>query len=88
MEKGQRGSRSWKKGVVLSNKMNKTVIVGVERTLRHPRYEKVIKLQKKYYAHDESNEIPVGAVVKIVETRPVSKLKKWRVADVEASTES
>ena len=85
MEKGQRGSRAWKRGVVLSNKMNKTVIVGVERTLLHPRYSKVIKLQKKYYAHDESNEIAVGATVKIEETRPISKLKKWRVTEVETS---
>jgi small subunit ribosomal protein S17 len=87
METGSRGNRAWKQGVVVSNKMDKTVIVSVERTLRHPRYEKIIKRSKKYYAHDETNALSIGDKVKITETRPLSKLKRWRVAEVEKTSE-
>ncbi len=79
----KRASRKTRKGVVVSNKMQKTVVVRVERTLRHPRYDKVITRSKKYYAHDESNNCKEGDVVNIMETRPMSKLKRWRVVDVE-----
>lgn len=71
-------SRKVKTGVVVSNKMNKTVTVRVTRTVKHPRYGKTIKLWKKYYAHTEK-ELAVGDEVKIEETRPLSKLKRWRV---------
>lgn len=74
-----RGNRKVKKGIVVSNKMQKTVIVKVERTYRHPTYGKVISRAKKYYAHNESAPLQVGDEVKIIETRPLSKLKRWRV---------
>ena len=67
-----------KKGVVVSNKMEKTVVVKVERTIRHAKYGKVIKRGKKYYAHNDS-PLQIGDEVKIMETRPLSKLKRWRV---------
>lgn len=75
-------SRKTVKGVVVSNKMQKTVVVRVERTLRHPQYDKVITRAKKYYAHDEANTAQVGDEVVIMETRPLSKLKCWRVVEV------
>ena len=76
-------NRKVKKGVVVSNKMQKTVIVKVERTMRHPQYEKVITRFKKYYAHYDNEQKPlnVGDNVMIVETRPLSKLKRWRVVE-------
>lgn len=77
-QKGQ-NRRKIKKGIVVSNKMDKTVVVKVERTIRHPRYEKVVTRAKKYYAHNESTPLNVGDEVKIMETRPLSKLKRWRV---------
>lgn len=77
----ERGNRKEKEGVVVSNKMNKTVAVEVVRALRHPKYQKVIKRKKKYYAHDETNALQVGQKVRIVETRPFSKLKRWRVLE-------
>jgi small subunit ribosomal protein S17 len=69
-------------GRVISNAMDKTVVVAVERTTRHPLYKKVIKITKKYKAHDETNAVPVGAVVQIVESRPISKTKRWAVEAV------
>jgi small subunit ribosomal protein S17 len=77
-----RGHRRERKGFVLKDKMNKTIVVGVERTFRHPSYGKVIKTVKKYYAHDEKNEAKVGDFVRIAETRPVSKLKRWRLVEI------
>lgn len=79
MEQVERGSRKVHKGIVVSNKMQKTVVVLVERTLRHPKYGKVITRAKKYYAHNESLPLQIGDEVSIVETRPLSKLKRWRV---------
>lgn len=73
------GNRKVKVGRVTSNKMQKTVVVEVERTYRHPKYGKVITRGKKYYAHNELPNIKIGDQVKIVETRPLSKLKRWRV---------
>jgi len=76
----ERGRRKTRVGTVVSNKMAKTVVVRVERTFRHPFYDKVIKSAKKYYAHDEdANSAQVGDRVTIVECRPISKLKRWRV---------
>ncbi|MBI5274039.1 MAG: 30S ribosomal protein S17 [Chlamydiales bacterium] len=69
-----------REGVVVSNKMNKTVTVRVTRTLQHSRYNKTIKLWKTYYAHTEQN-LEIGQQVTIIETRPLSKLKRWRVAE-------
>ena len=77
-----RANRKTKKGVVVSNKMQNTVVVSVERTIRHPRYDKVMTRSKKYYAHDEANAAKEGDEVVIMETRPMSKLKRWRVVDV------
>jgi small subunit ribosomal protein S17 len=74
-----RGSRRTKQGVVVSTKMEKTAVVRVSRTLRHPKYEKVIAQSKKYYAHDEASSCQVGDEVTIVECRPMSKLKRWRI---------
>lgn len=71
-----------REGVVVSNKMAKTVTVQVVRTFQHPTFNKVITRGKKYYAHVEGQEIQVGQRVKIVETRPLSKLKRWRVVSV------
>lgn len=69
-------------GRVIRNSMEKTVVVEVATTKRHPLYKKVIRTSKKYMAHDETNAIPVGALVRIVESRPISKTKKWAVEEV------
>lgn len=69
-------------GVVLSNKMDKTVIVEVTRKIRHPKYGKVIERKKKFYAHDDSDAVEIGQTVRIMETRPLSKTKRWRVVEV------
>lgn len=78
----ERGTRRVKRGIVASNKMNKTLVVHVERKMAHPLYGKVVKKQKKYYAHDENAHTrKAGDQVTIVECRPISKLKRWRVID-------
>jgi small subunit ribosomal protein S17 len=83
MEGKERGSRKVREGVVVSNKMEKTVTVRVERTVKHPHFDKVVTRAKKYYAHTEnSKEIQEGKKVRIVETRPLSKTKRWRVVEV------
>lgn len=79
MEQKERGNRKIQKGIVVSNKMEKTVVVKVERTIRHPKYGKVVTRAKKFYAHNESAPLQIGDEVQIVETRPLSKLKRWRV---------
>jgi len=80
MEEDIRGSRKVKKGIVISNKMQKTVVVKVERTFSHPQYGKTVTRAKKFYAHHESETpLQIGDAVKIIETRPLSKLKRWRV---------
>jgi small subunit ribosomal protein S17 len=73
-----KNKRKRRNGVVVSNKMEKTVVVKVGTTMRHPRYEKVIKVEKKYYAHTDA-PLKEGDQVTIEETRPLSKLKRWRV---------
>ncbi len=80
--KSQRGVRKNREGVVISDSMDKTVVVSVERRFRHPTYGKEITRSKKYYAHDEKNEAHKGDVVRIAETRPLSKLKRWRLVEV------
>lgn len=79
MEQEERARRKVKKGVVVSNKMQKTVVVKVDQTMRHPKYGKVVTRSKKYYAHNESTPLKEGDVVEIMETRPISKTKCWRV---------
>ena len=69
-------------GVVVSDKMNKTRVVAVERAFRHPRYERVITRTNRFKAHDERNETHVGDRVLIVETRPLSKDKRWRIKEI------
>ena len=69
-------------GLVVSDKMDKTVVVRVERTVRHPRYGKVLRRRKKYKVHDEANECRVGDLVRIVESRPISREKRWAVEEI------
>ena len=80
MEK--RGQRKTREGVVVSAAMNKTAVVLMKRRLRHPVYGKYVTRSKKFYVHDEKNECRVGDVVRIVETRPLSKLKRWRLVEL------
>ncbi len=82
MNTQMRGRRKENIGVVISNKMDRTVVVKVSRKMRHDKYSKVIERSKKYYAHDDSDAIEIGQRVRIIETRPLSKLKRWRVVEV------
>lgn len=77
----ERKNRKIRSGVVTSDKSNKTVTVQVERQFAHPLYTKQIKRTKKYQVHDENNEYRVGDLVRIMETRPLSKTKRWRVLE-------
>ncbi len=77
-----RNLRKTRTGVVSSNKMDKTVTVAVERKVKHPMYGKFVKKTTKFHAHDEKNECSIGDVVKIMETRPLSKTKRWRLVEV------
>jgi len=81
-EKMERNNRKTRVGVVVSDKADKTVTVMVERRFAHPLYGKQVAKTKKYHAHDENNEFQVGDKVLIVGTRPLSKLKRWRVAEL------
>lgn len=74
--------RKIREGIVVSNKMQKTITVRVERTIRHPIFGKVVTRAKKYYAHNENADIKEGQKVRIIESRPLSKLKRWRVLEV------
>ena len=76
------GNRKERVGKVLSDRMTKTVVVECEQHFRHPVYQKVVRSFKKFYAHDEAQQAKKGDVVRIVETRPLSKLKRWRLAEV------
>jgi small subunit ribosomal protein S17 len=77
-----RGHRREYRGVVVSNAADKTAVVRVDTVKVHPRYKKVIRRSKRYHAHDERNEASVGDLVRIVESRPVSKTKSWRLVEV------
>ena len=77
-----RNSRKTRIGIVVSNKMKKTITVELERTMKHPIYQRVIKRKSKLYAHDEGNECAIGDKVLVMETRPLSKLKRWRLIKV------
>ncbi len=78
----ERNLRKTRIGLVVSNKMDKTISVAVERKVKHPMYGKFVKLTSKFYAHDEKNECNKGDKVNIMETRPLSKLKRWRLVEV------
>ena len=78
----KRGLRKVREGTVVSATMDKTRVVRVYRLVQHPVYKKVLKKSKSYYVHDEGNETNVGDKVRIVETRPLSKLKRWRMLEV------
>jgi len=82
MEENNRSSRKERVGVVVSNKMQKSITVSVERKLKHPIYGKFTKLSKKFMAHDENQECNIGDTVKIMETRPLSKSKRWRLVEI------
>jgi small subunit ribosomal protein S17 len=76
------GRRKILLGEVVSNRMHKTITVKVERRVRHPMYERVVKRSKKFHAHDEHNQCQIGDIVRITETRPLSKTKCWRLLEV------
>ena len=73
-------------GVVTSARMQKTIVVKVTRLVQHPLYQRVVRVSKKFYAHDENGEARPGDTVRIVETRPLSRLKRWRLAEVVTRT--
>jgi small subunit ribosomal protein S17 len=81
-EEADRGRRQERRGVVVSDAMDKTIVVKVEAIRSHPRYKKVIRRSVKFHAHDEQNSAHVGDIVRIVETRPLSKTKNWRLAEI------
>jgi small subunit ribosomal protein S17 len=81
-ENAARGYRKTREGLVISDKMDKTVVVAVEDRVKHPKYGKVLRRTKKYKAHDEQNECGVGDRVLLMETRPLSATKRWRVAGI------
>lgn len=78
----ERNKRKVREGWVVSDRMDKTIVVAVERRFRHPRYEKIIRRTSKLYAHDGKNECAIGDKVKVMESRPLSKLKRWRLVQV------
>ena len=78
----ERNLRKIRVGVVSSNKMDKSIVVLVERKVKHPLYGKFVKKSTKFHAHDEKNECSIGDTVKIMETRPISKTKRWRLVEV------
>src|SRR5438874_725671 len=79
---GERGRRQERRGVVVSSAMDKTIVVKVDTIKAHARYKKVVRRSTKFHAHDEENAAKVGDIVRIVETRPLSKTKNWRLAEV------
>jgi small subunit ribosomal protein S17 len=78
----KRGTRKTRVGEVISNNMNKTIVVRSVTRVPHPRFGKIVKQMKKFYAHDEENKARMGDTVRIMETRPLSKLKRWRLVEV------
>lgn len=84
----ERNLRKTRVGVVTSNKMEKTIVVSVETLVEHPLYKKRVKMTKKFKAHDEQNTCKVGDRVRIMETRPLSKDKRWRVIEIMESTKA
>ena len=78
----ERGQRKVRTGVVVSDKMDKTVVVRIDRQVRHPVYGKTVRRSSKLAAHDEANDARTGDTVRVVETRPLSKSKRWRVVEI------
>src|ERR1700741_176696 len=78
----ERGERQQLIGKVTSAKMEKTIVVEVQRLVQHPKYRRVLKISKKFYAHDEKREAKLGDTVRIVSSRPLSRLKRWRLKEV------
>ncbi|MEN9964399.1 MAG: ribosomal protein [Bacteroidota bacterium] len=78
----ERNLRKTRVGIVSSNKMDKTITVKVERKIKHPLYGKFLKKSTSFHAHDEKNECSIGDIVKIMESRPLSKTKRWRLVEV------
>jgi small subunit ribosomal protein S17 len=81
-ERPDRGRRKVRQGVVVSDKMDKTVLVRIDRQMRHPLYKKIVRRSSKLSAHDERNDAHVGDTVRVMETRPISKNKRWRVIEI------
>jgi len=77
-----RNARKVREGIVVSNKMNKTIVISIVERVRHPRYSKFVQRTKKLYAHDEANDAQIGDRVRVMETRPMSKQKRWRLVEV------
>ncbi len=82
MEKTERNLRKKREGRVVSKSGDKTIVILIERRVRHPLYGKEIRISKKVHVHDEENKAGVGDVVRVMETRPLSKLKRWRLVDI------
>ena len=78
----ERGRRKLRTGVVVSDKADKTVLVRIDRQVRHPKYDKTVRRSSKLAAHDEGNDAHIGDTVRVMETRPLSKTKRWRVVEV------
>ena len=78
----ERSARKVREGLVVSNKMNKTVVIAVVERVKHKKYDKFVLRTKKLYAHDEANDVQVGDRVRVMEIRPMSKLKRWRITEV------
>ena len=87
MSSAERSGRKQVTGVVTSDKMSKTIAVRVDRLVKHPKYRKYVRRSSKFYAHDEKNQAGLGDTVEIAETRPLSKLKRWRLIRVVARAE-
>ncbi len=81
-DQSERNTRKVREGVVYSNKMDKTAVVEVTRRSRHPQYSKTVQHRARYFVHDEENTLNVGDIVRISETRPLSKNKRWRLVDI------
>ena len=82
MEQISRGYRKTRIGEVVSDKMDKTIVVAIKTKVRHPLYGKMVNRTRKFKAHDENNECGIGATVKIMETRPLGKAKRWRLVEI------
>ncbi len=82
MESTERNLRKERTGLVRSNKMDKTIIVSVERKVKHPKYGKYVKKTTTFFAHDDKNDCGIGDTVRISETRPLSKNKRWRMVEI------
>ena len=81
-ETTERANRKTREGIVSSNKMDRTIVVEVVERVRHPKYNKFVMRTKKLYAHDEANDANIGDKVRVMETRPLSKTKRWRVVEI------